>query len=313
MSLLLDRLLAFGVDQTTPAASGGVELAKLSRIPILDAQTAVDYFYMGTDQDEWGLRQDFPCVTAPWPQSWIEFRIPNVFRVNGVIRPIPGRLTWGFLVEQHDIAELLPHWPNKWQQAYVEAGARWALVILAYVEAGHTRVEGRFTYRVGLDEDGRVCESPQSVSDSKRKDKPLIGMSGFSRVEDDEVKYGQALLNPLFFALSLMHCKNVVAETVTPATRLSQAHERRTGQPLLRYHVLNVDPFREVARSQGVGTSGIKKALHICRGHFATYTTDKPLFGRLTGTFWKPQHLRGNIAEGAVAKDYRITAGGKTP
>ncbi len=302
MTLLLDRLLAFGVDETTAAAVGGVDLGRLTGIPVLDAQTAVDYFFMGTEQEEWHLREDFPCVAAPWPQSWIEFRIPNVSRSAGRIVPLPGRLVWGFLVEQRSPDALLPYWPDHFQEAYRETEARWILSILAYVESGHYRVEGRFTYRVALDPEGRVCEMPRRFAGSKGR--PLIGMQGLTNEEDG--KYGQALLNPLCFALSLMHCKNVVAEPVMPPAALSRAHERRTGRPLLRYHVLNVDPFKEVARSEGAGTSGIKKALHICRGHFATYTEDKPLFGRLTGTFWKPQHLRGAVTHGVVAKDYRI-------
>jgi hypothetical protein len=51
---------------------------------------------------------------------------------------------------------------------------------------------------------------------------------------------------------------------------------------------------------------GSRKALHVCRGHFAHYR-ERGLFGKYKGTFWRPQHLRGSAEQGMQAKDYRIT------
>ena len=56
----------------------------------------------------------------------------------------------------------------------------------------------------------------------------------------------------------------------------------------------------------GEDATGIKKALHICRGHFVTYTPKHPLFGKYVGTFWKPDHVRGNAKNGIVLKDYKV-------
>jgi hypothetical protein len=50
----------------------------------------------------------------------------------------------------------------------------------------------------------------------------------------------------------------------------------------------------------------MKRALHICRGSFATYTEDAPLFGRVVGTVWRPPHVKGNEAAGKVNKNYKI-------
>jgi len=71
---------------------------------------------------------------------------------------------------------------------------------------------------------------------------------------------------------------------------------------------LEIDPMKEVLRTEGqVATVGLQKALHICRGHFKTYD-EKPLFGRLKGTFWWPQTLRGSANQGVVLKDYAVKA-----
>src|SRR3990167_3444505 len=57
-----------------------------------------------------------------------------------------------------------------------------------------------------------------------------------------------------------------------------------------------------------IEVNGLKKALHIVRGHPVTYTKEKPLFGKYSGTFWKPAHARGSIEQGAVLKDYKVNA-----
>lgn len=112
-------------------------------------------------------------------------------------------------------------------------------------------------------------------------------------------------LSPALLSISFMHCKNVARSEV------AQPHARkflkRTGTALVRYRVLVIEPMKRVLRTEGgVHEHGIERALHICRGHFATYTAEKPLFGRVTGMVWRPQHIRGSAAHGVVLKDYEI-------
>lgn len=114
------------------------------------------------------------------------------------------------------------------------------------------------------------------------------------------------LLFPLAFAISLMHCKNV--ELIDqPLTRQQRRKLERKGG--IRYKTLVIEPFKKQVRNeaQQTGESEIKRALHICRGHFATYTEERPLFGKYSGTFWKPMHVKGNRAAGEVVKDYKIS------
>jgi len=65
--------------------------------------------------------------------------------------------------------------------------------------------------------------------------------------------------------------------------------------------------MRRVLETEGQSqTLGIPRALHICRGHFATYT-ERPLFGKYRGTFWVPMHVRGAVEAGRTTKDYTVT------
>jgi len=112
------------------------------------------------------------------------------------------------------------------------------------------------------------------------------------------------LLNVSLLTMSFMHCKNVQLSEEKMTRQERRLRERKGFQT--KYHVLQIDPMKEVLRKQGnIETNGLKKALHICRGHFKTYS-EKGLFGKHKGTFWVGQHVKGHKAEGQVTKDYRV-------
>lgn len=122
---------------------------------------------------------------------------------------------------------------------------------------------------------------------------------------------GMGLLLRLWLAVSFMHCKNVNTHEVQQPYIERHPWKKKHGRPLVRYHVLDIDPMKKTLESEGRASEyGLKKALHICRGHFATYTEDAPLFGNYVGTVWKPQHVRGSASAGAVVKDYNVRTPG---
>jgi hypothetical protein len=107
-------------------------------------------------------------------------------------------------------------------------------------------------------------------------------------------------------ANSLLACKNVAAHDVLPT--VSRQMRRHGGVPLT-YKVIDIGPATRVLKNEGgVAHNGLKRALHICRGHFAHYTADALLFGKYEGTFWHPMHVRGSAKAGIVVKDYRVHA-----
>jgi hypothetical protein len=118
------------------------------------------------------------------------------------------------------------------------------------------------------------------------------------------------LLVPAFLAVSVMHCRNVEVRTVDPPAALARQAARRGGPPLCRYHVLDIAPMRRILDTQGdARRRGLGHALHVCRGHFKTYTADAPLFGRHVGQYWWADHARGAADRGRVDKDYRVILG----
>ena len=118
---------------------------------------------------------------------------------------------------------------------------------------------------------------------------------------------GLRFVFPFMLTISFMHCKNLQTKEVGPSTWDNRLWVKKHKKKLVRYYVLDIEPMGEVLEAEGgVSGVGLPKALHICRGHFATYTEDAPLFGRVIGTFWKPQHIRGKVKHGVVNKDYRV-------
>jgi len=108
-----------------------------------------------------------------------------------------------------------------------------------------------------------------------------------------------------FLAICFAHCKGAQVEEHKPSRQVRRAAERK-GEPVYAFHTINIHPATTVLRTEGhVSENGLAKALHICRGHFAHYTAEKPLFGKYTGTFYRPMHLRGSIEKGIIEKDYR--------
>jgi hypothetical protein len=150
-----------------------------------------------------------------------------------------------------------------------------------------------------LDGDGTILH--QSIAKHKLETSRTFGY---------DVKYEvspMAYTYPVLFANSLAHCRNVEVRD-RPISRQQRRMAERTGKPVTVYKELVIDAFRKQVRyeSEESGDNEIKRAIHICRGHFATYTDASPLFGRVTGTFWKPMHVRGHKEIGEVKKTYKV-------
>jgi len=104
-----------------------------------------------------------------------------------------------------------------------------------------------------------------------------------------------------------MHCKNVQLKTQIPPAPLSKKYQKKTGRPLVKYKVLEIEPMKKVLRTEGQSeTLGLKHALHICRGHFKDYSNGSGLFGKYKGLYWWESTVRGNPANGVVIKDYNV-------
>lgn len=122
----------------------------------------------------------------------------------------------------------------------------------------------------------------------------------------DSLRIRSYFVLPALLAISFMHCKNTRLLSHLPPPKLSKKWEAKSGHPLCRYEILDILPVRAILEREGkISTTGLKKALHICRGHFKDYRAHG-LFGKQKGLFWWDQHVRGTLDAGVVVKDYRV-------
>ena len=239
-----------------------------------------------------------PSVAPPLLDMWIEFDgVPNWLNlqawgvhlavVDGPGVDIPLRLAWI---------------PDK---------ARW---VVAFTIVGEW-TKGDVVGQIGH---GLICLDADGVlSRGERKGERAVyfQLGGDEvleqRMAPDHVEFYrgpvQELLYAALLAVSFCHCKNVDQAEVQPGEKLSRSFQRRHGRPLTRYWVLDIEPMKRVlARDGQADQRGLGHALHICRGHFKTFTTDAPLFGTVTGTHWWADQVRGSTDLGVIDKDYRV-------
>jgi hypothetical protein len=222
-------------------------------------------------------------VAPPFERFLVEF--------NGVPNAL-GLTSWGVLFIQEE-------------PQHEEEG--WLLRAVLVGEWRRSRPAGPIaTWLLPLDRTGHLFEADEQGYGSIFASTPKID----DVPEEAAFEFANSLvglIGPALLTVSFMHCKNVDVRSEDPPERLSRSHKRKTGRALTRYYVLDIEPMRRILDTEGEAQSkGLRHALHICRGHFKTYTEESPLFGRYTGTYWWESQVRGKAELGTVEKDYRV-------
>lgn len=105
-------------------------------------------------------------------------------------------------------------------------------------------------------------------------------------------------------AVSHMHQRCPV-EHVTPSRQMRRQAERKSQMRLHDYYYLKVRPQTKRYESASAGRPFTKQE-HVVRGHFRYYGEERPLFGRVSGMVWIPEHKRGDSGAGSVDKGYEV-------
>jgi len=248
----------------------------------------VSDYYWSSPKESWSTRADFPsclpfanCVHVEWSSVRTSTGGVRVRTENGCLLTASDRIDDDQSGNFDDLAD----------------DVRWI------VQASFTEVfKGEFFYvapfvQLTIDYDGNVSPAAiRGIHANSAEAKQAIADSMHCR------------LHIPLLAMSFANCKNVTRTELTgKEVEPDRPWVRKHNPPQIKYHVLNINPMKEVLRTEGRSDEvGIQKALHLCRGHFAHYTEEKPLFGKYAGQFWVPQHTRGKAERGMVLKDYSI-------
>lgn len=268
------------------------EWARSKSLPMLRRATAVriqnvaDHFY-GSPREVWAPEADIPACVPPWPVCWAEYEQPRFSNNEGVVVDMGA----GHLGNRPRFGLLCV--------TVGGAGSGWLLDLSTWMMGssllfvgGHIRV---------LDPRG-VTKSTAGV--------PMFTHPRFGK--DDSGGLSSLVQIPadiLSLAFAFCHCKNVsVVQDDLPAPGVLHKLKSNRHVPYVRWNSLRIGGLgaaRTVKRQDQDGGS-IERALHICRGHFAEYGDERPLFGKYAGRFWVPQHTRGTPGRGVVLKDYEV-------
>lgn len=223
---------------------------------------------------------DIPNATPPFPRFWIEANHKS-FEGGLYVR---GRDLWA--VDKLKVAVGAISAPDPFE--------RW-------------RVDVRTFIRIGENHTFQIVQSPDifyTVSPEGRIVRPPASTDKGSRELDALESFWTYVL---LTAISFVHCRNVTLSDIRRDVK-TDAERKGIGKlPLIQHKTLNIGQVKSVVHGVASG-EGIRKALHVCRGHFKHYGKENPLFGRIVGTVWCPQHARGAAERGTVTKDYKIKA-----
>lgn len=238
-------------------------------------------WYWQSPQQEWDYRSDFGPMIPAFDQMVVCWQWPAwIHGEEGIERPDPDYL--GVV--------------NTVNAALDDDGNR--VVTLQTFEV-HRKRNVYLPVGVGLvvDENGRYVSHVMYVPED-----------GFD--EAQKAVLGDILgrsVRPSILGMSMMHCKNVVRESVSPSVALNRKWRKKHGHALLDHVKIRLPSATRSANVKATRDAiGAPMPLHLIRGHFKTYTDDKPLFGKRTGTYWWGWQARGAKAQGERIHTYEV-------
>ncbi len=263
---LLTRLVKEAAQFPYPTVRSGLIRSLKAAVPIR-IQNVADYLYLEADQDKFNFYRDCPNIAPPWPVFFMSYRIPSRLRTRDGWQPAeaPG-LELGYLFNGEE----------------EEATGAWTLRCILFQGSLARGVDWR------IDKDGRLLPAsgiPIKEGAVEYSASPILRWPQCQILDNSPLDL--ELFAVPFLAISFCHCENVplLREPVPPKVRAKR--ERAYGWSPDAWHTLKIEPMRKRLNAAGAcEPGGLKRALHIMRGHFKDYRKGRGLFGKNHGMWW---------------------------
>lgn len=281
---------------------------------IVNADNVAEYYFVANEKDAWDICDDFPNIAPPFQKLFIEYRVPKYMVADGNIKSFS---------EAWDRVGIYFFSQDTWDINYtgvgkgLENGPRWLVESILFCENnGHLQFffgePWMMAWNFCVRENGEIWvqgSGPDRMFLTLRMPPQLYQILlkvAKWEMNRDGGNLNRSYLDVALLTFSFMHCKNV--QFVPKGAGVNKGKRNRHG-PHVRYHILEIEPMKKILRTEGKSEeTGLKKALHICRGHFKDYR-ESGLFGRNKGIYWWDAHTRGSLSEGVVGKDYLVNLG----
>jgi len=289
----IDNFLRRMQSEKAPA----IEISEVAKVYLADGKT-------------WKI-EDFPCVAPPFRCFWLEARLPY-----------PG-VRCGCAVSAEESRTSTAHRWSCRADIIVAQDPIDPVYLGAYfcfVDSSGTLVGLPDELRKKVDGHPGTITLAHDITGPPRAifmPSPRLGTDSVGKrlVLDTIQPWASWIVGLTLCALSFLHCRGVTLLDAPPVSaKLARARERRGKAPLVRFEVLQIGPAVHRLRQESNTPDGesIKRALHICRGHFIHYDGQDGrglLFGKHKAIVWQPQHVRGTLEAGKVIKDYAVRTG----
>jgi hypothetical protein len=262
------------------------EYPEIGNAEIIYIQNVADYLF-SLEREYENIVSNIPNIAPPFPYFWMEFKLANTLYDGEQMREndiAPGA-KFGFIFESVEVED--------------QSGVRWKTKIGMFSKISGD-IQKSFLFNVDIDSDGQglsysICLSPDIE----------IPLAERLSMESEADAWAWSMLHPALLAIAFLHCKNVNMISHEPKKISGKRRARNTSK--IRFHTLQIEPMKKILRDEGgAEETGIKHALHICRGHFKDFSKGKGLFGKYQGMYWWDSQVRGRGEYGVTIKDYNV-------
>ncbi len=124
--------------------------------------------------------------------------------------------------------------------------------------------------------------------------------------ERRETRTFYQMIRPVMAAIGLMNCKNITLERhARPHKQAKKSRRKRPDLP--DYHTIVLpEKYSTLPTEKNADGTTSPIPLHKVRGHFKTYTKERPLMGKHVGTYWWGWQARGKSESGKIVADYQV-------
>lgn len=260
-------------------------------LPAILIDNVADYYFTGTDQENWDLEKHFPNLAPPFEMFWMEHKLPkkivselgdqSIDYVNGRA----GVLIFG-TERQNITGDGMPE------------NIKWVLSMELFIDYGLRHdgvVEGPHgTFWIGVDQNGVIVDCPWMHNFADPSNTAIVhALFGWT--------------HPALLGVCFMHCKNVTVENEPMHPKHAKEVRKRHGIEPVKFRRLIIEPLKQILRREGNSdTKGVPHAMHICRGHFKDYREGKGLFGKYHKIVWQPQVVRGSKGTKLAPREMEI-------
>ena len=255
----------------------------IERATLFDIQNVSDYFW--TNKNEYSDLIDMN-LAPPYPFFATRYEMPQ--------KIYSDEKGW---TERNDAGTEILTAFRALKKTLPGIKMKWFYDIMMFA-ADRRRIIPMARWTAGVDELGRLAKQPDGDS--------AFWITTLPEDKDGPPDRIISYLHVSGLALTFLNCRNIV---ILPAYADKKRRKARKRPFLARYHRLKINAVGQRRESEPGQKTGIKRSLHIVRGHFREYGPEfgkGKLFGRLSGRFWVAARTAGDAATGIVTKDYEI-------